>query len=289
MSSTFGHRAEQPHPEGYTLPSAQDDWSEPTDRDGLKRAAASLGGQGSAYTGSGDDTAIRWGGYGLAVCACALAFYDLYQPSFIVAAVLLALPLAVMALLLQSPVSFEIYASRWRPTRRYVNLILVAPFGCLLLPNTYHAQVDPLWPLIPAAVTGLAMLATAWSLKARQPLESPNAFVVIVGLCGALYGYGATALANIQFDTSAGQAIPLQVLDTYKSCGRSCSYRIELPSAGSRAQTGWVDVSSSLYYRLHAGDPVCQVSHPGALTLPWYRVGLCSGVQVGPGWSGQGG
>jgi len=276
MSSTFGHRAEQPHPEGYTLPSAQDDWSEPTDRDGLKRAAASVGGQGSAFTGAGGDTAIRWGGYGVAVFASALAFYDLYQPSLIVAAVLIVAPLVVMAVLLQSPASFEVTSYRWRSRGPMVNFILAAPFGLLLLPNSFHAQVDPAWPLIPGTVTGLAMLAAAWSLKARQQLANPGAFIALVGLCGALYGYGATSLADIQFDTSAGQAVPLQVMDTYKSCGRSCSYRIELPAAGPRAQAGWVDVSSSLYYRLHAGDTVCQVSHPGLLTLPWYRVGLCN-------------
>ena len=281
MSSTFGHRAEQPHPEGYTLPSAQDDWSEPADMEGLKTAAAAVG-------GGHDSLAIEWSGYGLAAVACALAFYDLYQPSVIVAAVLLALPLAVMALLLQSPASFEVYSSRWRSSTRTVNLILAVPFGCLLLPNIFHAQVDPLWPAIPAAVTGLAMLATAWTLKARKQLESPNTFVVIVGLCGALYGYGAAALADIQFDTSAGQVVPLQIMDQSKSCGRSCSYHLELPASGVRAQAGWVGVSSRLYYRVRVGDTVCVVNHPGALTLPWYTVGLCnesqsSSAQMAPG------
>jgi len=274
MSSTFGHRIEQPHSEGDTPPSAQDLEAGPSDLDSLNRAAAAVG-------GGRNSVAIEWSGYGLGACACALAFYDLYQPSLIVAAILLALPLAVMALLLQSPRSFEVY-HRGSSTRA-VNVILLAPFGCLLLPNTFHAQVDPMWPVIPAVVTGLAMLATAWTLKGRQALESPTAFVVLVGLFGALYGYGATSLADIQFDISAGQTVPLQVMDTYKSCGRSCSYRIELPAAGPREQAGWVDVSSSLYSQLHAGDTVCQVSHRGALTLPWYRVGLCNS-----GWTGQG-
>ena len=265
MSSTFGHRIEQPHPEGYTLPSAQDDWSEPADLDRLKADAAAVGGNAT-------DPVIMWSGYGVAALACALALYDLYQPSPTIVAVLLVAPLAVMALLLQSPISFEVNSRRGG---RIVNVVLILPFGLLLMANSFHAQVDPLWPLIPAAVVGLAMLLTAATLRARQQLENQAGFIALVAVCGALYGYGATSLIDIQFDTSAGQSKPVQVVDLYRSCGRSCSYHVELRAGGAYAYTSWVDVSSGFYAQLHVGDTVCVVRHPGALTLPWYKVGFC--------------
>ena len=280
MSSTFGHRIEPPHPDGLTPPAAQNDESAPVDLDSLSRAAADVGGRRNSLS-------AEWWGYGLAVLTSLVALYDIYRPSMAVAAVLLALPLGVMASLLQSPRSFEVYPRGGGA--RLINVILFVPFSCLLLPNFVQPQVNPMWPLIPAVVTGLAMLASAWTLKGVRASESPVTFVVFVGLFGALYGYGATSLADIQFDVSNGQVTPLPVMDRYQRCGRSCSYHIELPAAEPRAQAGWVTVSSGLYSQLHKGDTVCQVSHPGALTLPWYRVGPCK--TGGTDWrqAGQGG
>jgi hypothetical protein len=272
----FDHGPEQPHPEGYT-PSAPDTWSEPRDTPVFTLDGVATPALGASQVVANSSQAIAWAGYGLAVVSSLLSLLDQYQPSPWLALVLLILPLAVTALLLQSPLSFEIATRRNGITSRQINFGLAIPFGLLLLPNIYHAQVNPLWPLIPGAAAGLAMLAVSWTLKARQTLASPSSLVFLATICGALYGYAATSLADIQFDTSVGEIVPLQVMDVRKRCGRSCSYHLELAANGGSGRTAWADVSSWLYYRVRPGDTVCLANHPGALTLPWYRIGLCNG------------
>ena len=274
MSSTFGHRTDQPHPEGSSPPGRGAGQEPPAPAvfriDGADASALDM----SAWSTSGS-LAVAWTGYGLSGISCVLSFLDQYKPNPWVALVLLILPLVVMALLLQSPLSFEISQRRNGISRRTVNYGLAAPFGLLLVANTFHAQVEPLWPLFPAAFAGLAMLATTWTLKDRQALARPNSLVLLATVCGAVYGYAATSLADIQFDTSPGVTVPVEVIDQSRSCGRSCRYQLKLAAVGGRLQPGWVDVSSYLYYRVRAGDTVCMINHPGALTLPWYTTGLC--------------
>jgi len=100
--------------------------------------------------------------------------------------------------------------------------------------------------------------------------------------CAAAYGYGATAMVDIQFDTSAGTVFAAPVLGKYAYHGRSSSYHLNLPPWGPRAQPDSVEVSSGTYDALNVGDQVCVTLHPGALNLAWYRAAVCAASVAAP-------
>jgi hypothetical protein len=227
-----------------------------------------------AAGGSADSQFTRWVGYGLVAASIPLALYDIFQPSILAVAFLLTVPLAVMALLISSPTSFEHRLPR--TGRRIVNGALMLPFGALILPNVLHAQVNPLVPLVPAALAATVIAPLAWLAKSRPGVASPwTLFVFVIG-CAAAYGYGAVAAADIQFDTSAGATIPAAVLGKHETHGRrSTSYYLDLAAWGPRNQPNSVEVFDSTYNALNAGDTVCIVLHPGFLNLAWFTADVC--------------
>ena len=219
--------------------------------------------------------AIRVGGYGLVAVSLGLLALCLLKPSPWAAGLLLLAPVAVLMMVIGSPAPFE-HAVRGR---RAINGLLFLPFMWPLVINLRQAQVDPWFPLIPAAVLAIGILAASWSARKTPGLASPRIFLAFMTLCGGVYGYGAVKAADIQFDASPGTVISTQVQAKHISPGRrSTTYRLDLPPWGPRATAGSVDVSSSTYHAVAVGDPVCIVLHPGSLSLAWFTVGVC-----GPG------
>jgi hypothetical protein len=227
-----------------------------------------------AAGGVADPRVTRWVGYGLAGASLALAMYDMIRPSVLAATFLLTLPLAVLALVIGSPTSFETRSWRWRG--RAINGFLVMPFVAMIFPNINHAQIDPLAPLIPAAIAAVVLAPLAWLARSRPGLASPwMLFLMLIG-CAAVYGYCGTALVDIQFDTSAGTVIPVQVLGKHETHGRSSAYYIDLPPWGPRTQANAVQVSGATSRALNTGDTACIVLHPGVLTLAWFTADVCA-------------
>ena len=226
----------------------------------------------NAETGAINSPSIRWTGFGLAGLGMVLALYDVFKPGPLPATCLLILPLAVLALVLYAPASFE---TRARSGRRVVNGLLILPFIGLLLAIFPRAQVNPWWPLAPALFAAAAVLATAWKLKDLPGLATPWAMLGFVALCAGIYGYGAVVIADIQFDASPGAVIQVQVLGKHTYSGKSRTYYLDLPPWGARTQPGAVQVSWPTYQALSVGDNACVLMHPGTLTLPWFTIGVC--------------
>jgi len=228
-----------------------------------------------AAGGVADPRVTRWVGYGLAFGSFALGFYDMLRPNILAAAFLLTLPLAVLALVIGSPTSFETTYRRSNG-KRGINGLVVFPFVAMIFPNIYHAQLNPLLPAVPAAAAAAVMAPLAWLAMSRPGVASPWAMALTLIGCAAAYGYGATAMVNIQFDTSAGTVFSAPVLGKYAYHGRSSSYHLNLPPWGPRAQPDSVEVSRSTYDALNEGDTVCMVLHPGVLNLAWFTAGVCA-------------
>ena len=178
----------------------------------------------------------------------------------------------MLALLLLSPASFE--AGR---TRRTVNGLVALPFVALLFSNLYHAQIDPYWPALPAALAALVALPLAWSVRNAPGVASPMGVLTVVTLCAGLYGYGATSVIDVQLDFSTGQVFPAPVLSKHESRGsRSHSYYLDVPAWGPRTGPSSIEVSSSTYDGVSVGENVCITLHPGALDLPWFTSAVCA-------------
>jgi hypothetical protein len=214
---------------------------------------------------------IRVLGYGLSVAGFGLGIYQMFRPSRLTVVALLVIPLVVLAAVLLSPPSFETGRRR-----RQINGLVGLSFMGLFLANTFHAQINPWWPLIPAAIGAVVVLDLAWGAKDRHDLASPRLLMAFLTLCGAAYGYGAVATADIQFDGSAGSQLSAPVLGKYVTHGRrSDSYYLNLPAWGPRLQPDSVEVSRTTYDQVNVGEPICIVLHPGALNLAWFTTHAC--------------
>jgi hypothetical protein len=226
-----------------------------------------------------DPRTTRWIGYGLAFGAFALGIYDLFRPSILAAAFLLMIPLALLALIVGSPASFE---TSYRGRKAAISGLVVLPFVAMVFSNLYHAQLNPLLPLVPAAAAAVVFAPLAWLAMSRPAVVSPWAmFLSLIG-CAAAYGYGATAMVDIQFDTSAGTVFAAPVLGKYAYHGRSSSYHLNLPPWGPRTRPDSVEVSPKTYDALNVGDTVCITLHPGVVNLPWYSTGVCAPTDAAP-------
>lgn len=222
-----------------------------------------------------DPWSTKWVGYGLIVLSTALAVYDLFSPSLMAAAFLLTVPLAVLALIISSPASFEVHGRRMASGKRVINGIILLPFFAMLFANSHHAQVDPFRPLVPAAVVAVVLLPLAWLGKSRPGVASPwTLFMFLIG-CAAVYGYGATVLADVQFDTSPGTPTTAAVLGKHIASGRSTTYYLDVGPWGPRTRPNSISVSSGDYRALNAGDSLCIGLHPGFLGLPWFTAHPC--------------
>jgi hypothetical protein len=243
--------------------------------DGSSQASPSIVAVASAAFGA----SIKWWGYGLSIFGGALGLFvalwregthPVWQGA-LASILMLTIPLIVLAMVLASPTSFESGA-----VRRGVNGLIIAPFAALMFSNLYHAQIDPYWPALPAALAAVVVLPLAWNIRNAPGLASPLGMLTVVTLCAALYGYGATSVIDIQLDFSAGEITPVQVLDKHEYRGRrSHSYNLSLPAWGARTGPNSIEVSGATYHALNIGDTVCITQHPGALGLAWFTSGVC--------------
>ncbi len=228
---------------------------------------------------------VKWWGYGLSIFGGALGLFvalwrDNPHPPWqgaLAAVVMLTIPLVVLAMVLSSPASFEVGRAR-----RTINGLVALPFVALLFSNLYHAQIDPYWPALPAALAVLVVLPLAWNVRNAPGVARPVTALTVVAVCAALYGYGATSVGDIQFDFSAGEVTPVQVVGKHESRGsRSHTYDLDLPAWGPRTGPNSIGVSSATYAAVNIGDTVCITLHLGAIGLPWFTSGLCPGAKRG--------
>jgi len=192
-------------------------------------------------------------------------------PLLAVSAALLLAPLAVLAMVLYSPASFEVY----QRGGRFICVAVFLPFAAPFFVNRFQGQVDPYWLIAPAAIAAIVVFVPAWLIKDRAGLAGPRAFAAIVAICAGLYAYGAITYADTRFDQSAVTPSPTQVLAKWESHGRSTSYDLKLAPWGPFDHPITVSVSSGLYSAVSEGDQVCMLLHPGAVGLAWYETRAC--------------
>ena len=124
----------------------------------------------------------------------------------------------------------------------------------MIFPNLFHAQLNPLLPVVPAAAAAVVFAPLAWLAMSRPGVASPWAMALTLVGCAAGYGYGAVAVVDIQFDSSAGTVFSAPVLGKYAYHGKSSSYHLNLPPWGPRTRADSVEVSSVTYDALKVGE-----------------------------------
>ncbi len=134
---------------------------------------------------------------------------------------------------------------------------------------------SPMWPFSAAVALLLLLLLAGGS---RRFLRQPGLNFTLAGLLLAvalLYGYIACAMANVAYDTAAGQVFSPQVLNRSMSHGKYQNfYALKLSAWGPLATAREVSVSYHVYVHAEEEAGVCVVVRPGFLGVPWYRVEL---------------
>ncbi len=140
-----------------------------------------------------NSTALRWIGYALALAGFLLGLADLAHPSLLLAEILLVAPAVILALVLSSPASFEV---AYRGSQVQINVVLGLPILMLFMVNLFHAQIDPLQPLIPAAVGAVIGLAAGAYAVTTPGVAGPMTMIGFFAACGGAYAWGGVATAR---------------------------------------------------------------------------------------------
>ncbi len=221
-----------------------------------------------------NSTTMRWIGYALALAGFLLGLADLAHPSLLLAEILLVAPAVILALVLSSPASFEVAYSGGRVQ---INVVLGLPILMLFMVNLFHAQIDPLQPLIPAAVGAVIGLAAGAYAVTTPGVAGPMTMIGFFAACGGAYAWGGVAMADIQFDASPGVVYQAQILEQHRSYGRHASYHVQLAPWGPKGAANEQEVSARAYPRLQVGEMACVTLHPGLFRMPWYTIEPCGG------------
>ena len=159
-----------------------------------------------------------------------------------------------------------------------VMLAIGAPIAGLWISSYSYYEVlahGPLWPFVAAVALLLLLLLVGGS---RRFLRQPDLNFTLASLVLAvvlLYSYIACAMANVAYDTSAGQVFNTRVLSRSMSHSKYQDfYTLKLSAWGPVATANESSVSYHVYKHAEEAAGVCVVVHPGFLGMPWYRVEL---------------
>jgi hypothetical protein len=162
-----------------------------------------------------------------------------------------------------------------------LNPLLGVPAVLVLVMGLVRQLVDPTWALVSGAVAGAMFLALGYAARGRPGLQSPISMMIVLTVCGGLYGYGALVVADVQFDASPTTIVQVPVVGKFLTYGRhSTYYHLRLAPWGARTTENAVEVSHRAYDALGPGDMACVFQHQGALGLAWFTAHACA-----PSWS----
>jgi hypothetical protein len=187
--------------------------------------------------------------------------------------VLAALPWVAVCIMARSPGLYVLNAPRGSG-RPDLTILLISPGFLLSIRALQDCHIlDWQRLLLLATLVAMALMGgVLWALpSARQRLG-------VVALTLALlmsYGYGAAALGNAVLDRTQGSTYPTTVYGKHITSGRNRTPMMQLGPWGPRTMQEETSVPWEVYRSTTVGDKVCVLLHPGAFSVPWYRVVQC--------------
>ena len=190
------------------------------------------------------------------------------------AAVALALPAVIFAILLLAP---DAFSATWRGSRTpTINGILLAPIAAFFVVAFNASVLDLSFALLPAGVCAVIAVLLGLGAAARPMPGALWAAILFLAAYGGGYGFGGLVFADIRFDHGQPQVFQTAVLTHSTSYGRGgTSYHLTLAPFGPVTVPANVRVSSATYAALNPGDVACVTLRPGALKMAWYTTALC--------------
>lgn len=214
----------------------------------------------------------------IAALVAALWAWIYPHPYSLAIATLMLIPVVAVVLVIQSNGQI-----RWDTTKREkypaVATSLASPALMLALRAFLDFDlVDWRWAAAIGGIGGLFFLMVF--AKSGTTGMTTAGLLVLVGITGVPYSYGAAVELNCLMDHSHQDVYQTRVEDKHHFTGRHTSWTLTLRRWGPVSGPRDVEVSAALYQAVKAGQFVCVALRHGTLGMPWYQIGRCvSGVQ----------
>lgn len=188
----------------------------------------------------------------------------------------LLLPLATIAALWAYPTLLRLDGEKSNGHPGVVSAFLVPSLTLVLVQlATNLVSYRPLWPVAGAAAlatAGLLVFGSRHFLRRPQP---PISLGLLILVLAALYGFGASAAVNQQFDAAPAKQFPVRVLARREETARyQNSYYLTTERWGYATNTTTLRVSYHVYARTETDSLVRISLHPGFLGIPWYEASM---------------
>jgi hypothetical protein len=195
---------------------------------------------------------------------------------YLLLATLAALPWVAIALVALFQPLYRFAGSR-NDERVDLTLPLILP-GLALTVHAVSTINTVGWqgPLLLACGGGVALTAVA--ARIDPWFRQQRLGFLLVGVFACVYGYGAGLEINALADRSVAQVHRVKVLEKFVTENSKVkSWYLTLAPWGLVSERVDVSVAEAQYQRTKPGDSVCVQLKSGALQVPWYGVGPCSG------------
>jgi hypothetical protein len=188
--------------------------------------------------------------------------------------VVVAGPFCAFALAFLKRDTFALYncgeSSRPRRAVPWALFLMPAPLYYVLTYPSEHLTFSNSWEtVIKLGLLGGTVLTGLIWLCTRDAKMRMGVFAGLFILLSLDFG-GALCVLDLDFDQAQGSIFRTQV--ALKPSRRESPSRVLLLSHGA----DYYEVSDKFYNNLDVGDPICIVSHPGALGIKWQNLTVCS-------------
>ena len=217
-------------------------------------------------------TARTWGIFLLIVSIAAVValFAPSLVPRFPVVLILALIPVAVIVLVLRSPLLYTVFKPKADPRAELSYALFASSFGLIIPIGGRHlVSTQPLLFLM--VPVGLIYAGTLYNTVQRNAANIGR--VMLLLLLAGLYSYSLGLEADTLEDASQATTYSASVIGKRISSGRSTAYILQLAPWGPVQTNNQISVTRATYNHTLPGDQICLTLHAGSLHVPWYQAG----------------
>jgi hypothetical protein len=190
------------------------------------------------------------------------------RPYQLAMATLGIVPLVAIAMLATGGALYQVRGRR-NDARADLSIAFLLPGLVMALRGLLDFNLLEWMPIIKATIAGTVLLTIL--LASRGMRESRWAILPF----SVVYLFGAMTQANTLLDRSKRQVFPVRVLNKRISNGNTTTYYFQVEPWGPRPGVNEINVPSSIYGAVSAGQNACVLLWKGAMQAPWYIVRTC--------------
>jgi len=212
-----------------------------------------------------------------AAAGCGYVFGGEAWRGWCYAALILA-PVAALFLLYRSPLLYTMFKRKSDPRVETSVLLMIGGMGLLFRSMSVNFVSSS--ELVRYTAGVLVVFLFAFYRPAAKSKQVAGALLAVL-LFGVFYAWGAVVGLDRMKDPTPVETYEVTVTGKHYSSGRSTTYYLSLERWGPfNGPVHSMEVSSSLYHEVNAGDAICIALHAGMLHAAWYEPVECPAYPV---------